>query len=107
MTLIDADVAIEDSLEYHLFSRDSLINLDCRVTGTIPALDTFNTVNNKHWCVTAANDIPQSYYCAPGMKPLLMDTAEQDCLNNGTPISGESSLHRTLTRARRDYVDSL
>ena len=107
MTLIDADVAIEDSLEYHLFSRFSLINLDCTVTGTIPALDTFNTVNNKHWCVTAANDVPQSYYCAPGMKPLLMGNAERDCLNNGSPISGESSLHRTLTRARNDYVASL
>ena len=77
------------------------------VTGTIPALDTFDTVNNEHWCVTAKHDIPQTYYCAPGIKPRLMDNAEQDCLNRGTPIPGESSLHRTLSRARADYVASL
>ena len=105
MTLIDADVAIEDALAETLFSRDSLTNPDFTVTGTIPALDTFKTVNNKHWCVTSAYDVPQLYYCAPGMKPLLMDTAERDCLNNGTPISGESSLHRTLTRARAIFED--
>ena len=107
MTFIDADVAIEDALAQTLFSRVSLTNPDFTVTGTIPALDTFNTVNNKHWCVTSAYDVPQLYYCAPGIKPLLMDDAERDSLNNGTPVPGESSLHRTLSRARADYVASL
>ena len=102
MTLAQADAEVESRLANALFSRVGLQEDIYTVTGTEKGLYTFTAVNNDHWCIT--NDDPyigrQTHYCAPGTKPVKLQTIMSECLNDGTTIPGKSSFHYELCSAR-------
>jgi hypothetical protein len=105
MTLAEADAEVEIRLANALFSRVGLQEDIYTVTGTEKRLDTFTCVNNDHWCVT--NDCPylgrQTHHCAPGTKPVKLQTIMKECLNDGTTIPGKSSFHYSLCSERDTY----